>query len=140
MYSDRLEQLVATWKQDGAFNQEPINWEQAKTNWLRDLPHLGDFIDQLPTLLDRSSIREIFESDVHATEAKFATVMIWGAGSYGKMSNTQLKCHADVILLRYLSKLKLVPLRARADREPERLDSAQPRRLFGRTLTEGQEP
>ncbi len=83
MYSDRLEQLVATWRQDGAFNQEPINWEQAKTNWLRDLPYLVDFIDKLPTLLDRSSVREIFESEIHATEAKFATVMIWGYGVVG---------------------------------------------------------
>ncbi len=95
MYSDRLEQLVAIWKQDGAFNQEPINWEQAKTNWLRDLPHLADFIDQLPTLLDRDSVREIFESDVHATEAKFATVMIWGYGVVGYGSFRAKKMYAS---------------------------------------------
>jgi hypothetical protein len=83
MSSDRLGPLVATWKENGALHQEPINWEPAKSNWLRDLPHLVDFIENLPILLDRRSIREIFESEFHATEAKFATVMIWGYGVVG---------------------------------------------------------
>ena len=83
MSSDRLGQIFSTWILDGVTKQEPINWGQAKTNWLRDLPHLADFIDNLPTLLDRRLIREIIESEVHATEAKFATVMIWGYGVVG---------------------------------------------------------
>ncbi len=83
MSSDRLGQLVNTWKLEGATKQEPINWGQAKTNWRRDLPHLSDFIDELPILLDRGSIKQIFENDTHPTEAKFATVMIWGYGVVG---------------------------------------------------------
>lgn len=72
----RLEQLVATWRKNGAFNQEPIDWSRAKANWRRDLPQLAEFIQELPIKLDRNLIREVFENNECGVEAKFATVMI----------------------------------------------------------------
>lgn len=79
--------------------QEPINWERAKGNWLQDLPHLAAYIDHLPTLLDRRLIREIFENDTHAPEAKFATVMIWGYGvvGYGSYRTKKMFGSADFL-------------------------------------------
>ena len=74
---------------------EPIKWDQAKTNWLRDLPGLAIFIRQLPTRLDRGTIREIFESGDHVPEAKFAVVMIWGYGVVGYGSHRTKKMFAS---------------------------------------------
>ncbi len=93
----RLEQLVATWRKNGAFNQEPIDWSSAKANWKKDLPHLSGFIQELPTKLDRNLIKEVFENNEYGLEAKFATVMIWGYGvvGYGSFRTKKMFASAD---------------------------------------------
>jgi hypothetical protein len=83
MNSNRAGLLVKKWKEGGTVHQEPINWKRAKGSWLQDLPNPSDFIEGLPLLLDRVFAREIFDSDNHAFEAKFATVMIWEYGVVG---------------------------------------------------------
>lgn len=83
MNVDRLGMLVETWREEGAAQQEPTNWVRARGNWLKDLPHLTDLIESLPTRLDRTFLRELCQSSTATPDAKFAAVMIWGYGVVG---------------------------------------------------------
>jgi hypothetical protein len=93
----RIEQLVASWRQNDESDQDPIDWSRAKINWCRDLPHLADFIDELPTKLNRIVIVEIFGDQDNGIEAKFATAMIWGyrVVGYGSFRTKKMFASAD---------------------------------------------
>ncbi len=88
---------MITWRQTGESEQESIDWSRAKTNWCRDLPDLAEFIDQLPTKLNRTFIAGVFDNENYELEAKFATVMIWGYGvvGYGSFRSKQMFASPD---------------------------------------------
>lgn len=78
-----LVKLVDKWKSDGSAQQLGFDWSKSRKNWVNAFPEERDFINLLPSTLDRNDLRSACSSSINSTREKFLTVMIWGYGDRG---------------------------------------------------------
>ena len=79
----RLKTLMESWQKAQLQPQEAFDWSRSTTRWQRDLPEYANFIDQLPSLIDRKFLRGLIAKKEHSVLEKFLAVMIWGYGDLG---------------------------------------------------------
>jgi len=88
----RLLNLVEKWRVSGSPQQEGFDWTSSKKNWNQAFPEESQFINSLPSEIDRAAVRKICNSNNYSISQKFLSVMVWGYGDrgYGPYRVTQM--------------------------------------------------
>ncbi len=80
--NSHVNRLVLAWIESGRTEQEGFDWSKGRQRWSQAFPKYEVHFSNLPDLIDRKHVREIFESEIELS-AKFLTSMIWGYGDRG---------------------------------------------------------